>query len=327
METDMKIDRRGASLALLSLTVPAAWAQAGAYPSRPVKLIVPTPPGGGADALARLVGKKLGDLLGQPVVIENRAGAAGNLAAEQVARMAPDGYTIFVGAIAMAVSPALYKQINYDFNKDFTPLTQGVLMSNVLVAHPSLPANNVRELMALAKAQPGTIAYASSGTATSGHLAGELFALAAGVKMLHVPYKGGGPAMNDVLAGVVPISFASPPSAMAFIKSGRLKALGVTTTYRQSALPQVPTIDESGLPGFSANNWYCFLAPLGLPKDIAAMLSRDLRKVLSEPDTAAALAVHGMDPAPGTPEELAAFMKSETEKWGALVRATRMTAN
>lgn len=322
----MTFNRRQAAMAIAALAGTPAWPQAGPYPSRPVKIIVPTPPGGGADALARLIGKKLGDALGQNVVVENRAGAAGNLAAEQVARMPPDGYAIFVGAIAMAVSPALYKQVNYDFLKDFTPLTQGVLMSNVLVAHPSMPANNVRELIALAKQQPGTVSYASSGTATSGHLAGELFAAQAGVKMVHVPYKGGGPAMNDVLAGVVPISFASPPSAMAFIKSGKLKALGVTTTYRQTVLPQVPTIDESGLPGFSANNWYCFLAPAGLPREIAATLSRELRKALSSPDTAAALTIHGMDPAPSSPEELLAFMKSETDKWGALVRATKMTA-
>jgi tripartite-type tricarboxylate transporter receptor subunit TctC len=322
----MKLTRREAAIALAALAGSPAWSQPATYPNRPIKLIVPTPPGGGADALGRLIGKRLGEALGQSIVVENRAGAAGNLAAEQVARMPADGYTIFIGAIAMAVSPALYKQINYDFLKDFTPLTQGVIMSNVLVAHPSVPANNVRELIALAKAQPGTIAYASSGTATSGHLAGELFASQAGVKLVHVPYKGGGPAMNDVLGGAVPISFASPPSALAFIKSGKLKALGVTTTYRQAALPQVPTIAESGLPGFSANNWYCFLAPAGLPKDIAATLSRELRNALAAPDTASALAIHGMDPAPSTPEELLAFMKSETDKWGALVRATKMTA-
>jgi tripartite-type tricarboxylate transporter receptor subunit TctC len=245
-----------------------------------------------------------------------------------VAHQPGDGYTLFVGAIAtLAISPTLYKSLPYDPIKDFAPITMGVLLSNILVAHPSVKANNVRELIAYAAAHPGEVNFASSGNATSGHLAGELFATLAQVKLTHIPYKGGGPAMNDLLAGQVQISFASPPSALPLIKAGRLKALGVTTTYRLAALPDTPTIDESGLPGFSANNWYCFVAPPGTPSEIVARLNQELRAALSAPEVKAVLAAQGMDPAPGSPEQLSAFIKAETEKWGRIIRAGKFTAD
>jgi tripartite-type tricarboxylate transporter receptor subunit TctC len=302
-------------------------AQGAPYPNRPLHLIVPTAPGGGADALARTLGKRLSEALGQPVLIENRPGAGGNTAADFVAHQPGDGYTLFIGAIApLAISPSLYKNLPYDPIKDFAPITMAVLLSNILVAHPSLPANNVKELIALAAAKPGAINFASSGNATSGHLAGELFATMAHVQMTHIPYKGGGPAMNDLLAGQVQISFASPPSALPFIRAGRLKALGVSTDYRQAALPDVPTIAESGLPGFVANNWYCFVASPGTPRPIVDRLNSEIHKAMAEPEVKALLATQGFDPVPGTPEALTAFIKSEMEKWGKIIRAGKFTA-
>ena len=316
------------SALLIAIAATSSLAQVGPYPNRPMHFIVPTPPGGGADLLARVVGKKISDSVGQPVIIENRPGAGGNVAAAQVSRMPADGYTVFIGAIApLAISPSLYKSLPYDPIQDFAPITMGVVLSNILVAHPSFPANNVKELLAYARANPGVINFASSVTATSGHLAGELFATMGNVKMTHVPYKGGGPAMTDLLSGQVQISFASPPSALPFIKAGKLKALGVTTQYRLAALPDVPTIDESGVPGFSANNWYCFVAPAGTPKDIVARLNQEIRKAMAAPEVSAILATGGMDPAPGTPEALTAFIKAEIEKWGKIIKAGKFTAD
>ena len=304
------------------LPAPHAIAQTGPWPTRAIQLIVPTPPAGGADFLARAVARRLGEGLGQPVVIENRPGAAGNMAAEMVARQPPDGYTLFIGAIApLAISPTLYKTLPYDPVRDFAPIAMGVVLSNILVAHPTLPAANVKELLALARAKPGTINYSSSGNATAGHLAGALFTRMGNVNMVHIPYKGGGPSIIDLLAGQVQISFASPPSVMQHVRSGKLKALGVTTDYRLAALPNVPTIAESGLPGFTANNWYCFVGPAGMPKEIVARLNQELRKALAAPETRAVLVEQGMDPAPGTPEELGAAIKSEIAKWGEIIRA------
>ncbi len=316
------ISRRTALAATLgALSVPA-WAQGSGYPSKPIRLIVPTPPGGGADALARVIGQRLSEQMKQPFVIENRPGAAGNTAAEQVARMAPDGYNLFIGAIApLAISPSLYKSLPYDPIKDFTPISRGVLLSNILVVHPSVPANNVRELIALAKAKPGTINYSSSGTATAGHLAGELFAAMTGTNIVHVPYKGGGPAMNDLIAGHVQISFASPPSALPQVKAGKLRVLGVTTEAREPSMPDVPTIAESGVPGFVANNWYCFVGPAGMPHDIVERLNKELRLAMQDPAVQANMHTNGMLPDPSTPEELGRFIQSEMDKWGKIVRA------
>lgn len=319
----------GPLVVALSLAVAlAAAAQSPAYPNRPVLLVVPTPPGGGADFLARSVAKKVGEGLGQPLVIENRPGAGGNMAAEMVARQPPDGYTLFVGAIApLAISPTLYKSLPYDPTRDFAPITMGVVLSNILVAHPTLAANTVGELLALARSKPGTINYSSSGNASAGHLAGALFSKMGGVSMVHIPYKGGGPSIIDLLAGQVQISFASPPSVMQHIKSGKLKPLGVTTEYRLAALPNVPAIAESGLPGFAANNWYCFVAPAGTPQEIVARLNVELRRAMGVPDIRSALVEQGMDPIPGTPEELGMLIRTEIAKWGEIIRAGKFTAD
>jgi tripartite-type tricarboxylate transporter receptor subunit TctC len=322
------ISRRTAVAATLASMTSPGWAQAEAYPSRPIKIIVPTPPGGGADALARLVGQRLSETMKTPVVIENRPGAAGNTAAEQVKRMAPDGYTIFIGAIAiLAISPTLYKSLPFDPIKDFTPISMGVILSNILVANPSLPANNVRELIALAKSKPGSINFSSSGNATSGHLAGELFGAMTGTKLVHVPYKGGGPSIADLIAGHVQISFASPPSALPQVKAGKLKALGVTTETRQAIMPDIPTVAEAGVPGFAANNWYCFVGPAGMPKEIVARLNQEIRNAMADPTVQTSMATHGMVPEPSTPEGLTQIIVSEIDKWGKVIRAGNFTAD
>lgn len=320
------ISRRTAVAATLAGIASQGWSQAEPYPSRPIKIIVPTPPGGGADTLARVVGQRLAETMKQPVVIENRPGAAGNTAAEQVKRMAPDGYTIFIGAISiLAISPTLYKSLPFDPIKDFTPISMGVILSNILVANPSLPANNVRELIALAKAKPGTINFSSSGNATSGHLAGELFGAMTGTKLVHVPYKGGGPSIADLIAGHVQISFASPPSALPHVKAGKLKVLGVTTETRQAAMPDVPTIAEAGVPGFAANNWYCFVGPAGMPKEIVARLNQEIRHAMADPGVQTSMAAQGMVPEPSTPEALTQIIVSEIDKWGKVIRAGNFT--
>jgi tripartite-type tricarboxylate transporter receptor subunit TctC len=320
MKTELN-RRQALSLTLGGLSLPA-WAQSTRYPNKPIRLIVPTPPGGGADALARVVGQRLSEILGQPVVIENRPGAAGNLAAEQVMRMPPDGYNLFVGAIAtLAISPGLYESLPFNPIKDFTHITQGVVLSNLLVAHPSLPANSVKELIALAKAKPGTINFSSSGNATAGHLAGELFGAMTDTNIVHVPYKGGGPALADLVAGHVQISFASPPSALPLVKAGKLKVLGVTTDKRQAGMPDVPTIDEAGVPGYFANNWYCFVGPAGMPKDIVALLNREFRNAMLDPKVMSTLSGQGMVPEPSSPEQLTKFISQEIDKWGKIVRS------
>jgi tripartite-type tricarboxylate transporter receptor subunit TctC len=317
--------RRSAMTAALGgLTLPAR-AQSDVYPSRPIRIIVPTPPGGGADAFARVIGNRLAEQLKITVIVENRPGAAGNNAAEQVKRMAPDGYSLFIGAIAiLAISPSLYKNLPFDPVKDFTPITMGVVLSNLLVAHPALPVGNVRELIALARARPGYINYSSSGNATAGHLAGELFAAMTDTQLVHVPYKGGGPAMVDLMAGHVQISFASPPSALPHVKTGKLKVLGVTTEQRQASMPDVPTIAEAGVPGFTANNWYCFVGPAGIPREIVARLNLEIRLAMQDPGVQQNMLVQGMVAEPSTPEGLQRIIVSEMEKWGKVVRERRI---
>jgi tripartite-type tricarboxylate transporter receptor subunit TctC len=317
--------RRSAVVATLGgLTLPAR-AQSEPYPSRPLKIIVPTPPGGGADAFARVIGARLGEQMKATVIIENRPGAAGNAAAEQVKRMAPDGYTLFIGAIAiLAISPSLYKNLPFDPLKDFSPITMGVVLSNLLVAHPSLPAHNVRELIALAKARPGVINYSSSGNATAGHLAGELFAALTDTQLVHVPYKGGGPAMVDLIAGHVQISFASPPSALPHVKTGKLKVLGVTTDKRQASMPEVPTIAEAGVPGYAASTWYGAMLPTGTPREIVLRLNAEINKVLQLADVRDRLLGLGAVTIGGTPEAFGQLIATDIAKFAKVVKAANM---
>ena len=290
------------------------------YPTKPIRMIVGFAPGGGTDTTARAIAAKLTDLVGQQVIIDNRAGAAGNIATELVARANPDGYTLLMGTIAaLAINPSLYRtKLPFDSVRDFAPIIQAVDSTNILSLHPSVPAGSVKELIALAKAKP--LNYGSSGVGGTGHLAGELFSTMANVKMTHVPYKGGGPAMVDLIAGQVQLVFATAASAVPHIKSGKIKGIAVTTIKRSALMPSIPTIAESGLPGFDANNWYGLLAPAGTPRPIIMRLNTEIRKVLAMPDVKEFLFNQGLDPAPGTPEQFGAYIKSEMTKWAKVVK-------
>ena len=299
-----------------------AFAQAAAFPSKPMRLIIPAAPGGGTDILGRIVAKKISENVGQTVIVDNRAGGSGFIAAEQTARMPPDGYTILIAPIAtFGLAPSIYKSLPFDPVRDFAPISRGVVVTNVLVVHPSLPVKTAKEFLALAKARPKALNYGTSGYGSAAHLASELFALNGGVEFVHVPYKGGGPAVADLVAGHIQFSFATAPSALALIKGGKLRALGVTTPNRFPSLPDVPTISEAVFPGFEASNWYAFVAPANTPNDIVAKLNAELHRAMASPDVLQALLTQGMEPTPSTPEELHVFMKSEIAKWAEVVKA------
>jgi tripartite-type tricarboxylate transporter receptor subunit TctC len=303
-----------------------AFAQ-GTYPSRPVTLVVGFAPGGGSDITARTIAKKLSDYLGQNVVVENRAGAGGNIAAAYVAKANPDGYTIFLGNVgALAVAPHLNSKLPYDPLRDFAPISMAVMFGNVLVVHPSVPAKSLAEYVKEANTRPGGMPYGSAGVGSAGHLAGELFKLMAKVSVVHVPYKGGGPAMSDLLGGQVPSVFASAPTAVGPVKAGRIRALATTGTKRSASLPDVPTIAELGYSGYEATNWYAIVAPAKTPKDIIARLSRDVVRTLHDPETRTHLLDHGEEPSPGTPEELGKYMESEYATWGKVVKEAGIQA-
>jgi tripartite-type tricarboxylate transporter receptor subunit TctC len=290
------------------------------YPTKPIRMIVGFAPGGGTDTTARAISIKLGESLGQQMIVDNRAGAAGNIATELVAKAAPDGYTILLGTIAaLAINPSLYRtKLPFDSVRDFAPIIQAVDSTNILSLHPSVPAANVKELIALAKNKP--LNYGSSGVGGTGHLAGELFNSMAGTKMTHIPYKGGGPAMIDLVGGQVQLVFATAASAVPQIKAGKIKGIAVTTIKRAALMPNIPTIAESGLPGFDANNWYGLLAPAKTPRPIIMRLNAEVTKVLAMPDVKDFLFNQGLDPAPGTPEQFGAYIKSEITKWAKVVK-------
>ena len=316
-----------AALAALFMLTAAGHVSAQAYPSKPVRLVIGFAPGGGSDIAARIVVKRFTEYLGQPVVIDNKAGAGGNIATEFVAKAAPDGYTLLVGSIGpLAISPSLYKELGFDPMRDLAPVSLMSVFSNVLVVHPSVQVNSVREFVALTKAAPGKIFYGSSGNAGAGHLAGELFRSLTGASISHVAYKGGGPAMTDLLAGQVQAVFATTPTAIPHIKAGKLRALGVTSSKRVAALAEVPTIAEAGVPGYEASNWYTLNAPAKTPREILAKLHKDFVAALAHPEVIAALANQGMEPAPSTPEELSAHMRAEREKWARVIRDAGIVA-
>ena len=289
------------------------------YPVRPIRMIVGFAPGGGTDLTARPVAQKLSELLGQQVIVENRPGAAGNVATEQVAKSAPDGYTLLMGTIAaLAINPSLYGNLRFDPETDLAPVIQVVDATNVLALHPSVPAGSVKELIALAREK--SLLAGSSGIGATGHLAIVLFNLMAGVKLVHVPYKGGGPAMGDLVGGQVNLIFATTASAIPHLKSGRIKGIAVTTAKRSALLPDVPTISESGLAGFDANNWYGLVVPAKTPRAIIDQLNAEVTKVLAMPDVKTTLFNQGLDPAPGTPEQFGAYIKSERAKWAKVIK-------
>jgi tripartite-type tricarboxylate transporter receptor subunit TctC len=315
-------------LAVLLVAGAAATVQAQTYPSKPIRMIVPFPPGGTTDILARAIGAELTKAWGQPVVIENRPGAGGNIGSEAVARSPGDGYTLLMGTVGThGINPSLYKKMPYDAVKDFAPVTLVALVPNILVVHPSVPAKSVAELIALAKKQPGKLTYASSGNGTSIHLSGALFESLAGVQMVHVPYKGSAPAVTDLLGGQVNMMFDNMPSALPHVKAGKLRALGVTSAKRSPAVPDVPTIAEAGVKGYEASSWFGVLAPATTPKDIVAKLNAEIAKSLGTPEMKEKLSSQGAEPVGNTPEQFGAFIRAEIDKWAKVVKASGATVD
>jgi tripartite-type tricarboxylate transporter receptor subunit TctC len=296
-------------------------AQAPAYPTKPIRLVVPFPPGGATDILARAVAQKLGETWGQSVVVDNRPGAGGNIGTELVAKAAPDGYTLEMGTVGThAINASLYAKIPYDHVKDFAPVILVAGVPNVLEVNPSVPVNSVQELIAYAKANPGKLNFASSGAGTSIHLSGELFKVMAGVQMTHVPYKGSSPALQDLLGGQVQLMFDNLPPSLPQIKAGKLRALAVTSATRAPALPDVPTIAESGLPGFEASSWFGIVAPAGTPPAIIAKLNTEVAKWLASPEGKEKLVSIGANAGGGSPEDFARHIQAETAKWAKVVK-------
>ena len=312
--------RLAAAALLIVGLLGASGAPAQEYPVRPVHLVVPFPPGGGVDTLARIVAPKLQASLGQSVIVENKSGAAGTIGVDYVAKAPPDGYALIVGSPGnMSIAPSLNPKLPYKPLSDFAPLAMGVRIPTLLVVHPSFPANTVQEVIALAKASPGKYNFSSGGQGTALHLAGELFKIQAGIDIRHIPYKGTGPAITDLLAGQVNMMF-SDPSILQHVKSGRLRAIAQTTATRAPSIPDIPTIAEGGLPGYSATNWYGFFAPAGTPAGVVQKLNGALVNALRQADVIAVLKNGGMDVSTSTPAELGEFLKEDIDRWARVIK-------
>ncbi len=310
----------------LTLFAPAP-AHAQAYPSKPVRLIVPWAPGGTTDILGRILGQKMGEKWGQPVLVENRGGAAGNIGTEAVVRSAPDGYTLLLGTMSThAMNQFLYSSMTFDPVKDLAPVSLVANVATVLVVHPSLPVNNVNELVALARSKPGKLNFASGGVASFNQLCAELLKMTAKIDIVHVPYKGGGPAVADLVGGKVDMLFTGAPVTMPHIKAGRLKLLAVTDSRRSAALPDTPTVAES-LPGVEFNNWYGVFAPAGTPRPIVDFLNAEVLRILALPDVKERFSGLGAEPTPSTPEWFAAVMAADAEKWGRVIKQAGVRAD
>jgi tripartite-type tricarboxylate transporter receptor subunit TctC len=316
--------KRFAGVLLLALSsLPVAAQQ---YPSKAIRMVVGFAPGGGTDLVARIIGQKMYESWGQPVLVDNRAGATGTIGADLVAKAPSDGYTLLMGHVnSHGIAPNLFKKLPYDAERDFSMVAYVGYVPNVLVVHPSIPAKSVKELIAIAKAQPGTLNYASSGVGSTQHLAGELFTLLTGTKIVHVPYKGSGPAVVDLLAGHVSMNFDTMPPVLPHIKSGRMRALALTTPKRSPQLPNVPTMMESGLKGFDMTNWYGVMAPAKTSRDIVMKLNGEINRVMALPDAKAKLEEAGTQLDPGSPEHFASFLKSEIAKYSKLVKAANVS--
>jgi tripartite-type tricarboxylate transporter receptor subunit TctC len=314
------------ALAAVAVFLPATWSDgafAQAFPSKPVKLVIPFPPGGSLDAVGRAIADKLTQMWGQSVVVDNKPGAGGNIGADFVAKSAPDGYTVVMGALSThAVNPSLYPKMPYDAVKDFAPISLVAITPNVLVVNPSLPVNSVKDLIAYAKANPGKLSFGSGSNGSAGHLAGELFKVDTGTDMVHIPFKGGAPALQALLAGDTQLMFDNLANSMQQVKAGKLKALAVTTEKRSALVPDLPTMAESGVPGFDISTWFGIMAPAGTPPDVIAKWNTDLVKVLNSPDMRERMTAQGAEAAPDTPAEFSAFIARELAKYARIVKAS-----
>ena len=290
------------------------------YPSKPIKLIVPYPPGGGTDVIARIVQERFQAQLGQPVLIDNRGGAAGSIGTDIAAKAAPDGYTVLFTLSSHTINPAIYTKLPFDTLKDFEPVAMVASLPQILVANTSFPANTVAELVKVAKAKPGSLSFATVGNGSPGHLAGELFKLRTGTEMTHVPYRGGGPAVTDVMGGQVPLLWVSIPAAAQFVKAGKLKALAVSTTKRSAAFPDVPTMQEAGIPDFEVDSWYAMFVPSKTPKAAIEKLNRVVNTVVREPEIRDKLLAQGSEGVGGTPEQLGKVVSTEMVRWSKLAK-------
>ena len=314
-------NKRCACLAFCIAFFASSAALAQQYPTKAIRFVVPFPPGGPADIFARTIGQNLSDRWNQQIVIDNRAGAGGNIGADIVAKAAPDGYTMLMGFVGThAINPSLYRTLPYDNVKDFEPVGLVATATIVLVTHPAVQAKSVKELIALARTRPADLTFGSPGNGTPQHLAGELFNTMAQVKTTHVPYKGAVPALQDLLGGRIAFIFSSMPPALPHVKVGKINALAVTSTKRSPATPELPTVSESGLPGYEVINWYGVLTPAGTPKDIVARLNTEITRIMNLPEVKERLAAQGAETLTSTPQEFARFIRSETEKWAKVVK-------
>ena len=306
-------------LAIAGMAAGLACAQQ--YPTRSIRLVVPSSPGGGTDISARIIAPKMSEYLGQQVVVDNRPGAGTMIGGEIVSRAPPDGYTLLMGVSTLAINPAVYKKVPYDALRDLAPISQAVSLPNVIVSHPSLPAKNVKELIAFAKSRPSQLSFASAGVGTSPHLSMELFLVMTGLKMVHVPYKGSGPGAVDTVAGHVALMAPNMLTALPYIRGGRLRAFGVTSAKRAAGADDIPTIAEAGVPGYEAVQWYGVLAPAGTPRPIIGRLHAEVAKALQQREVRDKLSTDGAEAVGSTPEQFSAYIKSETDKWAKVVKA------
>jgi tripartite-type tricarboxylate transporter receptor subunit TctC len=309
-------------LAVLAVALSCDNALAQSWPSKPIRYVVPFPPAGATDILARIVADKITPMLGQPVVVENRPGAAGNVGTEMVVKAPADGYTILQATVAQSISETLYTNLAFSFGQDLAPVALIARVPNVMIVHPSVPANSVQEFIALAKSRPGQINFASSGSGTSIHMSAEMFKMLTGVDMVHIPYKGSGPALADLLGGQVSVMFDNLTSSIGHIRSGKLRALAITTATRFPGLPDLPTMQEAGVAGYEASAWFGIVAPKATPKEIVNRFNSEVNKALALPDVKEKLLQQGAIAAPGSPEQFGAFIQNEIAKWAKVVKAS-----
>jgi tripartite-type tricarboxylate transporter receptor subunit TctC len=316
----MNCSLRLGALALGALVLASNAAAQNNYPTRPIRIIIPSAPGGGTDFTGRTLAQKLTEIVGQTVVVDNRAGAAGNIGVEIAAKSTPDGHTLVIPITSFPMNPHLYSKLPFDTVKDLAPIVLVTVAPLFIVVHPSVPAKNVNELISLAKAKPGQLNYANSGNGTSAHLAGELFNKMAGVNIVSIPYKGGGPAVLDLIGGRVQIYYSTIPAALSQVQAGKIRGIAVTSPKRVPTLPDVPTVAESGLPGYEVVPWFGLFAPAATPKPIIAKLNKDVNEVLRMTDVQKRFLGEGLVPGGGSPEDLGKFLRAEIQKWGALIK-------